>query len=223
MSEAGAPFLIGLTGPIGCGKSTVARILGRLGAVVIDADDLARDATAPGERTLGPIRARFGDGVFAPDGSLDRASLARIVFADGAALADLEAIVHPRVRELVDGSLEQAAVSGAPFAVVEAIKLVEGGLAERCDEVWLVDCSEVVQRQRMADRGMLADDIDRRLSAQEGLRDRLAPRVTRTLDTSGSRDQTRDLVEDALAQALAPVVDILPFGTVERPVGEDIR
>jgi dephospho-CoA kinase len=209
-------FLIGLTGPIGCGKSTVARILGRLGAVVIDADELARAATGAGERTLGPIRGRFGPTVFAPDGSLDRASLARIVFADPAALADLEAIVHPRVRELVDVALADATASGAPFAVVEAIKLVEGGLAERCDEVWLVDCPEATQRQRMADRGMAAEDIDRRLSAQAGLRERLAPRVTRTLDTSGTPDDTRERVEDALAQALAPAVDILPFGSVER-------
>ncbi|MCY7419758.1 MAG: dephospho-CoA kinase [Chloroflexi bacterium] len=210
------PILIGLTGPIGCGKSTVARMLGRLGAAVVDADALARDATAPGEQTLGPIRSRFGDGVFASDGSLDRPALARVVFADPAALVDLESMVHPRVRQLVDAVLDAAAESGAPFAVVEAIKLVEGGLAARCDEVWLVDCPAAVQRDRMALRGMSADDIEQRLAAQSGLRERLTPSVTRVLDTSGTLDETRDLVEDALAQALAPAVDILPFGSVDR-------
>ncbi len=210
------PFLIGLTGPIGCGKSTVMRMLRHLGAAVIDADALARVATAPGATTLGPIRTRFGDTVFSADGTLDRATLGRIVFADPAALADLESIVHPRVRELVEAALEAAAETGAPFAVVEAIKLVEGGLADRCDEVWLVDCPEPVQRERMAERGMAADDIERRMGAQVGLRERLAGHITRVVGTEGSPDETRERVEDALAQALAPAVDILPFGSVER-------
>jgi len=210
------PFLIGLTGPIGCGKSTVARMLGRLGATVVDADALARDATAPGQQTLGPIRSRFGDGVFASDGSLDRAALARVVFADPAALGELESIVHPRVRELVDAALEAAAESGAPFAVVEAIKLIEGGLAARCDEVWLVDCPAAAQRERMSGRGMSAHDIEQRLGAQSGLRERLTPHATRVLDTGGTLEETRDLVEEALAEALSNAVDILPFGSVER-------
>ena len=147
---------------------------------------------------------------------LDRAALARIVFADPVALRDLEAIVHPRVRELVEASLDDATESGAPFAVVEAIKLVEGGLADRCDEVWLIECPEPVQRERLLSRGMSADDIDQRIATQSDLRDRLAGRASRIVDTSGSLDETRDRVEEALAEALAGAVDILPFGTVER-------
>ena len=112
--DGGRPVLIGLTGPIGCGKSTVAHMLADVGGAVIDADELAREATQPGSPALPEIRARFGDGVFGADGALDRAALASVVFADAAALADLERIVHPRVRELVDQRLERARRDGVP-------------------------------------------------------------------------------------------------------------
>lgn len=229
-TRADRPFLIGLTGPIGCGKSTVGGMLGRLGGAVIDADVLARDATAPGEPTLSRIRARFGDGVFAADGSLDRASLGRIVFTDAAALAHLEAIVHPAVRRLVHGALARATASGVPFAIVEAIKLIEAGLAEECDEVWLVECGSADQRARLAGRGMAADDIERRIHAQGAdLAERLAPHATRRIDTSGTVEQIRERAEEALAEALAPVVSPLPFGEarpsggVSPPAGEGVR
>ncbi|MEA2622690.1 MAG: dephospho-CoA kinase [Chloroflexota bacterium] len=199
------PFVIGITGPIGCGKSTVARILGELGGTIIDADAIAREATGPGEATLEPLRGRFGEGVFAPDGSLDRAALAAVVFADPAALLDLEQIVHPVVRSRLLARMESAASSGDPFVVVEAIKLIEGGLAERCDEVWLVECSPESQRVRLAGRGMLPDDMERRLAAQgSDLADRLGARATRRLSTDGVLEETEARVEDALAEALAP-------------------
>jgi dephospho-CoA kinase len=209
---AGTPFLIGLTGPIGCGKSTVARMLGDLGGTVIDGDVLARRATEPGRPALGAIRRRFGDGVFRSDGTLDRSALAAIVFSDPEALRDLERIVHPQVRVLLEEELEKAARERVPFAVFEAIKLVEGGLAERCDEVWLIDCSPATQRQRLADRGLEAADLERRLAAQgPGLADRLAAQVrgrprVRRIDTDASLDATAEVVEDALADALEPLV-----------------
>ncbi len=101
-------MVIGLTGPIGCGKSTVAAMLGELGGVVIDADALAHEVTAPGQPTLVAIRDRFGEAVFRSPGLLDRAALAAIVFSDPAALHDLEAIIHPAVRSIVEARLEQA-------------------------------------------------------------------------------------------------------------------
>ncbi|MBA2253923.1 MAG: dephospho-CoA kinase, partial [Chloroflexi bacterium] len=137
---SGPGLLIGLTGPIGCGKSTVAGWLGELGATVIDADDLARFVTGPGEASLGPIRARFGDAVFAADGTLDRKALAAVVFHDQRALAELEAIVHPAVRRRAVAAVDAARQADAPLIVVEAIKLVEGGYATECDEVWLLTC-----------------------------------------------------------------------------------
>lgn len=201
------PFLIGLIGPIGCGKSTVAAMLGELGATVIDADAVARAATGPGEPTLAAIRERFGQGVFATDASLDRAALARVVFDDPAALADLESIVHPEVRRRVEAALEAAREAGSPMVVVEAIKLVEGGLAARCDEVWLVVCAASDQRSRLALRGMPPEETARRMGAQgRDLVDRLSAHANRHIDTSGSPAETRERVEDALADALAPLL-----------------
>jgi dephospho-CoA kinase len=185
--------------------------------VVIDADALVREVTAPGQPTLEAICARFGEAVFRSPGLLDRAALAAIVFDDPAALGDLEAIIHPAVRTRVEMRLEQAGRDGDPFVAVEAIKLVESGLAERCHEVWLIDCPVEIQRQRLALRGMEAADIERRLATQgRDLAARLAPHADRRIDTSGSRESIRECVEDALADVLAPRFAGLPWGPVER-------
>jgi dephospho-CoA kinase len=194
---------IGLTGPIGCGKSTVAGWLAARGAVVVDADGFARAVTAPGEPAHEAVLAHFGDGVRAADGALDRAALARLVFADAAALRDLEAIVHPAVRPRIVAAMEEADRAGAPAVVVEAIKLVESGLAALCDEVWLVDCAPEVQRARLLGRGMVADDADRRIAAQADLRARArsVPGLF-VLDASGDRGPVEDLVAAAYAAAL---------------------
>ena len=139
-ASAARPVRIGLTGPIGCGKSTIAGWLGELGARVVDADRIARDATPPGSPELAAVVGEFGPGVLQPDGTLDRRTLGRIVFADRAALARLEAIIHPAVRPRILAVLATADRDGVPAVVIEAIKLVEGGLADLCDEVWLVTC-----------------------------------------------------------------------------------
>jgi dephospho-CoA kinase len=195
---------IGLTGPIGCGKSTVARWLAARGAMVIDADAVARAVTAPGEPAHDSVLARFGDAVRATDGTLDRAALARLVFADPAALRDLEAIVHPAVRPLILAALAAADEAGAPAVAVEAIKLVEGGLADLCDEVWLVDCTPDVQRDRLARRRVDPADAERRIAAQGDLRARLRRRPgVRVVETSGSRAATERAVAAAFQAALA--------------------
>ena len=198
----GRALRIGLTGPIGCGKSTVARWLGEAhGVVVIDADHEARAVLRPGTAEVAAVYARFGEALRRPDGTLDRGALGRIVFADPRALRDLEAIVHPAVRPRILAAIEAAERSGARVVVVEAIKLVEGGLADLCDETWLVICDPDVQRRRLVDRGSTPEDAAARIGAQGDLAGRLRPHATRGVDTSGSMTETRSLVEGALASA----------------------
>ncbi len=183
---------IGLTGPIGCGKSTVAGWLAARGAVVVDADAVARAVTAPGTPAHAAILARFGDAVRGAEGALDRAALARLVFADPAALLDLEAIVHPAVRPRILEMMEAADRAGAPAVAVEAIKLVEGGLAALCDEIWLVTCNPEAQRARLAGRGMAAADAERRIATQGDLVRRLRPHATRLLATDGAPSEAEE-------------------------------
>jgi dephospho-CoA kinase len=195
--------LIGLTGPIGCGKSTVARWLGeRPGVVIIDADRVAREVLGPGEPALDAVVARFGRELLRSDGTLDRAALGRIVFADSAALRDLERIVHPAVQPRILAAIAEATMAGAPAVVVEAIKLVAGGLAEACDEVWLVTCEPGVQRARLLERGASIHDAEQRIAAQAGFSERVGPRASRVVDASGDVSETRTLVEAAFVAAL---------------------
>ncbi len=193
---------IGITGPIGCGKSQVVRWLSELGVHVVDADRVSRSVTEPGHPVHDLVLRRFGSAVAGPDGTLDRAALARIVFSDAAALRDLEAMVHPAVRPRIVEAIEAAEAAGAPAVAIEAIKLVEGGLAATCDEVWLVACDPATQRERLTARGMPVTDAEQRMAAQSGLVERLRPAATWVLDASGSPAETRALVVAALAEAL---------------------
>ena len=193
---------IGITGPIGCGKSQVARWLGERGAHVVDADQEARAVTAPGGAVHDAVVRRWPEAA-GPDGTLDRAALGRIVFADPAALRALEGLVHPAVRPRVLARIAAAEAVDAPAIAIEAIKLVEGGLATECDEVWLVTCDADTQRERLTGRGTNAGDADQRVAAQAGLAARLAPYATLILDTSGTAAETEAIVDEALADALA--------------------
>jgi len=194
---------IGITGPIGCGKTQVARWLAELGAVAVDADEVARAVTAPGQPAHDEVLRHFGPSVAGGDGTLDRAALGRLVFGDPARLRELEAIVHPAVRARILESLARADSEGAPAVALEAIKLVEGGLAALCDEVWLVACGRAAQRARLAARGLATADAAQRIAAQAGLAERLRPSATRVIGTDGAPDETRALVAAAYAEAVA--------------------
>lgn len=198
---------IGLTGPIGCGKSTVAGWLGELGAIVIDADQVSRDVVQPGEPALLEVLAAFGDGVRAPDGALDRAALGRVVFADPDALALLEGILHPVIHERILAAMAAADAVMAPAVVVEAIKLVESGLADTCHEIWLVTCTGQAQRARLGARGLAPEVAAERIRAQGGsvaggtVTDGPVV-VTRVIETSGPLEATRAAVSEVYRAAL---------------------
>jgi dephospho-CoA kinase len=196
---------IGITGPIGCGKSQVGRWLAGRGALVVDADHVAREVTAPGTPVHAAILRRFGAAVTAEDGTLGRAALGRIVFADPAELRALEALVHPAVRPRILELIAEAEAETPPAVVIEAIKLVEGGLADLCDEVWLVTCDPSAQRGRLLARGTPAPEADQRIAAQAEMSERLRPSATRVLDTSGGAGETRRAVDAAFEAALASV------------------
>ena len=158
--------------------------------------------TGPGRPTLPAIRARFGDAVFDDRGELDRSALATIVFDDPAALKDLEAIVHPAVRVEVEARLASPEAEVAPFTVIEAIRLVEGGLAARCTEVWLVACDRPTQRARLRQRDMDPADAERRIAAQGDITERTAPAATHILRTDGALDGVLAMADELLRAAL---------------------
>jgi len=193
---------IGITGPIGCGKSTVSGWLSEAGATIVDADQVAREVLEPGTPELALVAATFGRQLVGADGQLDRAALAAIVFRDSDALGRLERIVHQAVRPRILQAFEQADASAAPAIVLEAIKLVEGGLAALCDEVWLVRCEPAEQRDRLRGRGAAAPDIEARIAAQGDLESRLRGAATRVIDTSGPATETQARVLEAWRDAL---------------------
>jgi len=167
---------VGLTGGIGSGKSEVSRLLTALGAVVLDADAAARAVVEPGTPGLKRIAETFGPGVLRPDGALDRARLAEIVFADDAARARLNAIVHPLVHEHMRAA-EQAAVQagGDDIVIVHAVPLLaEGGRAGEFDLVIVLDLPPETQAERLAARGMPEEQARARMAAQASREQRLA-------------------------------------------------
>ena len=196
---------VGLTGGIGSGKSTVSGRLAELGAVILDADKAARAVVEPGTPGLAAVTAAFGDGVLAADGSLDRAKLAGIVFADQAALARLNAITHPLIHAWI-AAAEQAAIRARGDDVVlvhDVALLAEWGRAKEFDLFIVVDVPAETQLERLTGpRGMAEDQARARMAAQATREERLAV-ADIVIDNSGTRDDLDRRVVEVWAELRA--------------------
>lgn len=158
------PWRVGLTGGIASGKSTVAALFAELGVPVIDLDDVAREVVAPGTPLLERVLARFGSGVRAADGSLNRRALREVVFRDSAARRELESMLHPAILARTE---ERLASAGGSYQIIVVPLLAETGGAARYDRVLVVDCDEALQRARLAQRdGASPELVEAALRAQ---------------------------------------------------------
>jgi len=186
--------LIGLTGNIACGKSTVLRQLARLGAYTIDADELIHEILRKGGLAYKPVLEEFGEGILGEDGEIDRRALARIVFSDPEKLRRLEKIEHPIVRRVIE---EKISGASEEVVVLDAIKLIESGWADKCDSVWVVTCLREQQIDRlMRTRGYSREEAEMRVDAQSPQEAKVA-RANVVIDNSGSLESTRRQVLDA--------------------------
>ena len=183
--------VIGLTGNIGCGKSTVARMLRDEGVATVDADVVAREIRHNDAEARAAIERRFG--------TYDAAKLSAVVFSDPDALRDLEAILHPRVRGAINTRLAELDQGDVEVAAIEAIKLIESPLAALCDSVWVVRCEEADAIRRLAEsRGMDEDAARSRLASQSSQDEKIAA-ADIVIDGSAPVEETRRRVEQSLA------------------------
>jgi dephospho-CoA kinase len=189
MGRAGVRYVIGLTGNIGAGKSTVLLMLQELGAQAIDADAVARDVMKPGQQAYCEILDAFGQGILGPSGGIDRAELGRRAFSNPVALQRLEQIVHPAVVDHIAHQIEHAC---STVVVVEAIKLIESGMVARfCDALWVV-CAPMEKRleRLMRNRGMERDIALQRIAAQPPQEEKVAV-ANVIIDNSGTLEGTK--------------------------------
>jgi dephospho-CoA kinase len=200
-------FIVGLTGGIGSGKSTVADLFVQHGAALVDTDAIAHELTGPGGAAIPALRQAFGAIALRPDGGLDRAAMRNLVFSDATAKARLEAILHPMIRA---ESASRCAAMNAPYVVFAVPLLIESGTyRERCDRILVVDCQESTQLARvMARNGMSEAEVRAILAAQASRQARLAA-ADDVIDNDGSPEalpaQIEKLHECYLQSALIKV------------------
>jgi dephospho-CoA kinase len=194
--------VIGLTGGIATGKSSVARFFQGKGAVVIDADDLAREAVEPGSSGLAAVVAAFGTKVLAPDGSLDRKQMGGVVFSDSRKRSLLEGILHPEIKRLAEERISCAAGAGQRVVFYVAPLLIEAGVTDRVDEVWVVTVRPEIQLERLMQRdGLSREEAQRIIDSQMPLAEK--ERHGRiVIDNSGTQQDTGSVLEKIWADEI---------------------
>lgn len=188
--------VIGLTGGIASGKSTVARFFEERGVPVIDADQLARTAVQPGSPALESIVAAFGSEVIAADGSLDRKRLGAMIFADESERHKLEAILHPEIGRLSEESILKAAAAGHRILLYMAPLLIEAGVTDRVDEIWVVTVRPDVQLERLMQRDGISREAALNIIASQMPLSEKEQYGKVVIDNSGTEEQTLRILED---------------------------
>ncbi len=207
MSSVPGKYIIGLTGNIATGKSVVRRMLEHLGAYTIDADALSHRAIAKGAPGYQPVVEKFGKWILGKDGEVDRNKLGGVVFRDSAALAELESIIHPLVRQAINILVKRAS---QPVVVIEAIKLLESELRKKCDTIWVTDAPEDIQIERLIRKRNLArEDAQQRIGLQAAQGDKTAA-ANVVIRNTGSYDDLWKQVTNAWKQVSPATSEITP-------------
>jgi dephospho-CoA kinase len=193
-------MILGITGSIAAGKSTIANIFKEFGVPVVSADELARTVVQPGQPALRALQQRFGDSIITATGELDREKLAKLVFVDPAARQDLNKIVHPAIAILADQTLQQLKDAGHPLIGYEAPLLFEAGAENRVDAILMVRIAPELQRQRLSQRDDLSDaEITARIATQLPQEEKVA-RSDYVIDNSGPLETTYAQVKELFHQ-----------------------
>ena len=194
---------VGLTGGFGSGKSTVSRSFARLGAQLLDADEVAREVVLPGKPAYTKLRQTFGSEFFYPDGRLNRSKLRRLVFADSEKKSKLNSIVHPEVMKEINRRFEQLTTSAQDAVVVVDVPLLlEVGVAHRFDRVIVVYVTENVQIKRLRQRDGLSLEGARRALGTQMVLNKKVEQADYVIDNSGTRDETQAQVEKVWQELL---------------------
>jgi dephospho-CoA kinase len=219
LSSVPGKYIIGLTGNIATGKSVVRRMLEHLGAYTIDADALSHRAIAKGAPGYQPVVEKFGKWILGKDGEVDRNKLGGVVFRDSAALAELESIIHPLVRQAINVLVKRAS---QPIVVIEAIKLLESELRKTCDTIWVTDAPEDIQIERLIRKRNLArEDAQHRIGLQAAQREKTTA-ANVVIRNTGSYDDLWKQVTTAWKQVSPATPEITPPTVIKQGAGNFI-
>ena len=194
-------FVLGITGPIGSGKSTVSRYFGDREIVVLDADQISRDVTASEGDAIAEIEEEFGSKAINADRSLNRKYMADVVFKDNRKLDQLSSIIHKHVFIVMDKVLEEQKKLKTKLVVLDVPIPVNKGFVDHCDQIWAVTCEDHIRLQRLLDRGMSKEDALRRIAVQM-TNDEYAALGDHVIDNSGTVDELNGKIEDIIKSEL---------------------